>query len=112
MQPERDEIDTVRATVDAERLLATAEALIDVPSPTRSAGPVADRLAQLLAVAGFPVERPDADWPESPAVVPRLSSGRRRGARCSSTAISTPYTCPTRRPASSTESSAVRARRT
>ncbi|MFP6643550.1 MAG: hypothetical protein VCF24_08320 [Candidatus Latescibacterota bacterium] len=42
MQPERDEIDTVRATVDAERLLATAEALIDVPSPRRSAGPVAE----------------------------------------------------------------------
>ncbi|SVB36898.1 uncharacterized protein METZ01_LOCUS189752, partial [marine metagenome] len=76
VQPERDEIDTVCATVDAERLLATAEALIDVPSPTRSAG-VADRLAQLLADDGFPVERPDADWPESPAVVTRLSSGRK-----------------------------------
>ena len=72
MQPERDEVDTVRATVDAERLLATAEALIDVPSPTRSAG-VADRLAQLLADDGFPVERPDADWPESPAVAWRSS---------------------------------------
>ncbi|MFP6643549.1 MAG: M20/M25/M40 family metallo-hydrolase, partial [Candidatus Latescibacterota bacterium] len=48
-----------------------------MPSPTRSAGPVADRLAQLLADDGFPVERPDADWPESPAVVTRLSSGRK-----------------------------------
>ena len=79
MQPERDEIDTVCATVDAERLLATAEALIDVPSPTRSAG-VVDRLAQLLADDGFPVERPDADWPESPArgdpAVQRQEKGR------------------------------------
>ena len=36
---------------------------------------MADRLADLLAGDGFAVERPVADWPESPAVVVRLRSG-------------------------------------
>lgn len=66
----------VLAAVDPERLACTALALIAVPSPTRSAGPVADTLAQILAADGFVVERPVADWPEAPAVVTRLDSGR------------------------------------
>lgn len=66
-----DLIARVRAAVNRERLLDTALALISVPSPTRQAGAVADRLAALLTADGFVVERPVADWPESPAVVVR-----------------------------------------
>jgi acetylornithine deacetylase/succinyl-diaminopimelate desuccinylase-like protein len=36
---------------------------------------VADRLAEILVAEGFAVERPEADWPEAPAVVARLESG-------------------------------------
>ncbi|MEX1019104.1 MAG: M20/M25/M40 family metallo-hydrolase [Litorilinea sp.] len=61
--------------VDTQRLLDTAVALIEVPSPTRSAGAVADRLAQILTDDGFVVERPVANWPEAPAVVVRFDSG-------------------------------------
>ncbi len=68
-------IDAIRNAIDPQRLAATALALIAVPSPTRSAGAVADRLAELLAADGFAVERPIADWPEAPAVVTRLESG-------------------------------------
>lgn len=64
------------AAVNPERLLQTATALVEVPSPTRSAAAAADRLAAILRGDGFEVERPDADWPESPAVVTRLDSGR------------------------------------
>ena len=63
------------AAVDAGRLLDTATALIDVPSPTCSAGAVADRLQELLQADGFEVERPEAGWPEAPAVVTRLQAG-------------------------------------
>jgi acetylornithine deacetylase/succinyl-diaminopimelate desuccinylase-like protein len=65
--------------IDRQRLLDTAIALVEVPSPTRSAGAVAERLAQILTDDGFAVERPEADWPEAPAVVTRLEgadSGR------------------------------------
>ena len=64
------------AAVKPERLLQTAMALVEVPSPTRSAGAAADRLAAILGEDGFKVERPVADWPESPAVVTRFDSGR------------------------------------
>ena len=64
------------AAVKPERLLKTATALVEVPSPTRSAGAAADRLAAILGEDGFRVERPEADWAESPAVVTRLDSGR------------------------------------
>ena len=64
------------AAVDPERLLRTATALVEVPSPTRSAGAAADRLAAILGEDGFKVERPVADWPESPAVVTRFDSGK------------------------------------
>lgn len=62
--------------VDEQRLLDTAVALIEIPSPTLSAGAVADRLAAILAATGFAVERPAADWPEAPAVAVRFDSGK------------------------------------
>lgn len=65
----------VRGAVNPQRLAETALALIAEYSPTRSAGVAADRLAEILAADGFPVERPVADWPEAPAVVTRLESG-------------------------------------
>jgi acetylornithine deacetylase/succinyl-diaminopimelate desuccinylase-like protein len=58
--------------VDEKRLLATATALVDVPSPTCDATAVATRLAEILMADGFEVERPDAGWPKAPAVVTRL----------------------------------------
>ena len=61
--------------VGEARLLETAVDLIAAPSPTRSAGEAADRLDRRLRADGFQVERPEADWPESPAVVARLDSG-------------------------------------
>lgn len=68
-------LDAIRAAVNPQRLADTALALIAVPSPTRSAGAAADRLAEILTADGFVVERPVADWPEAPAVVVRLESG-------------------------------------
>jgi len=69
-------VKTVQAAVKQSRLVETALALIEVPSPTRQAGAVADRLAAILAADNFTVERPVADWPEAPAVVVRFDSGR------------------------------------
>lgn len=63
------------SAINRQRLLDTAVALVEVPSPTLSAGAVADRLADILVNDGFTVERPVADWPEAPAVVVRLDSG-------------------------------------
>ena len=57
--------------VDQNRLLETAIALMEIPSPTCSAAAVADRLAELLGSDWFEVERPIADWPDAPAVVVR-----------------------------------------
>lgn len=70
------DIDRVIAAINPQRLLDTAQQLIAVPSPTRSAGAVADKLAEILTADGFEVERPIADWPEAPAVVVRYDSGR------------------------------------
>jgi len=69
-------IDAIREAVNRDRLLGTAIELIGIPSPTRSAGPVADRLAEILAAEGFDVRREDANWPEAPAVIARLDSGQ------------------------------------
>lgn len=63
-------------SVDRQRLTDTAVALVDVPSPTCSAGAAAERLARILADDGFAVQRHDADWPQAPAVVVTLDSGR------------------------------------
>ena len=69
-------IKKITRAVDEKRLLDTAVSLIELPSPTLSAGAVADRLAEILVAEGFAVERPEADWPEAPAVVARLESGQ------------------------------------
>jgi acetylornithine deacetylase/succinyl-diaminopimelate desuccinylase-like protein len=69
-------VERIQKAINRERLIKTAMALIAVPSPTRSAGAVADRLAELLTADGFTVERPVADWPEAPAVVVRFETGR------------------------------------
>ena len=67
---------SVLQAVNEQRLLDTAQELIAVPSPTLDAGAAADALAAILAAEGFAVERPPADWPQAPAVVARLDSGR------------------------------------
>lgn len=69
-------LDQIEGAVDRQRLIDTAISLIEVPSPTRSAGPAADRLAEILTAEGFPVQRHQADWPQSPIVLASLDSGR------------------------------------
>ncbi|HEY7311104.1 MAG TPA: M20/M25/M40 family metallo-hydrolase [Gemmataceae bacterium] len=66
----------LRQAVNRQRLLDTAQQLVAVPSRTGEGGPVAERLAQLLAADGFTVERPSANHPSAPAVVVRLDSGK------------------------------------
>jgi acetylornithine deacetylase/succinyl-diaminopimelate desuccinylase-like protein len=66
----------VRECVNTERLLKTAVQLIEIPSPTRSAAAVADRLEQILREEGFDGERVAAGWPEAPAVVARWRGSR------------------------------------
>ena len=66
-----DIIHSIDQAVNQNRLLDTAIALMEIPSPTCSAAAVADRLSELLTADGFEVERPIADWPEAPAVVTR-----------------------------------------
>ena len=68
-------IEKIRSAINTERLVDTAVRLVEVPSPTRSAGKAAQRLHDILKTDGFTVERPEANWPESPAVVCRLDSG-------------------------------------
>ena len=68
-------VDAVVSSIQRDRLVDTAVRLIEVPSPTRDAGAVAGRLAEILKSDGFEVERPVADWPEAPAVVTRVESG-------------------------------------
>ncbi len=73
---EQGRVEQIRAGVDRKRLLETAISLIGVPSPTRSAGAVADRLAEILERDGFQVARPVANWPEAPAVAVRFETGK------------------------------------
>ena len=68
--------DRLRSAMNVDRLVNTAVRLIDVPSPTCSAGKAADCLAEMLTSDGFTVDRPVADWPQSPAVVTRLKTNR------------------------------------
>jgi acetylornithine deacetylase/succinyl-diaminopimelate desuccinylase-like protein len=68
--------DRLRRAIDRRRLVDTAVHLIAVPSRTGEAGAVSDRLADLLAADGFPVERPAGGHPAAPAVVVRFSAGR------------------------------------
>ena len=66
----------IARAVDRQRLTDTALALIEVPSPTRSAGAAADRLAAILDADGFSVQRHEAGWPQAPVVAAELKSGR------------------------------------
>src|SRR5437763_17037189 len=66
----------IGSAVKPDRLLDLAVKLVEVPSPTRDGRAVADRLASILAEDGFSVERPNAGWPQAPAVVARFDSGR------------------------------------
>jgi succinyl-diaminopimelate desuccinylase len=69
-------IERLKTHVNRQRLVETARRLVEVPSPTGQARAVSDRLAEILAADGFVVERPTGGYPESPAVVIRLGSGR------------------------------------
>jgi acetylornithine deacetylase/succinyl-diaminopimelate desuccinylase-like protein len=66
----------LEGALDRDRLTETAVRLVAVPSPTGEAERALDCLADLLAVDGFPVERPTGGHPRAPAVVARLDSGR------------------------------------
>ena len=71
-----ESVEHVKSCINRQRLVETARGLIDVPSPTGAAAAVSDRLAKILAADGFEVGRPTGGYPESPAVVIRLDSGR------------------------------------
>ncbi|MGE3314410.1 MAG: M20 family metallopeptidase [Planctomycetaceae bacterium] len=70
-------VDRVRAAIRSDRLVGTATELIGIPSPTRNAGRVADRLAEILRAEGFPVDRPEAGWADAPAVAARFRAAER-----------------------------------
>jgi acetylornithine deacetylase/succinyl-diaminopimelate desuccinylase-like protein len=70
-------LDRLRSFVNRERLVETAVRLVEVPSPTGQAGAALDLLAEILAAAGFAVQRPDGGYPDAPAVAARFDSGRR-----------------------------------
>ncbi|HZT80038.1 MAG TPA: M20/M25/M40 family metallo-hydrolase, partial [Gemmataceae bacterium] len=76
MTPTPPLVSRLRQAVNRNRLLETAVALVAVPSRTGEAGAAADRLAELLAADGFPVERPAAGYPKAPAVVVRFATGK------------------------------------
>jgi acetylornithine deacetylase/succinyl-diaminopimelate desuccinylase-like protein len=65
-------VDRLRRHVDRRRLLAIAQRLIAVPSPTGQAGAAAEVLATILTEEGFLVDRPPAGHPIASAVVVRL----------------------------------------
>ena len=69
-------LEAVQLAVDRDRLVKTAIALVEVPSPTLDAGAVSDRLADILHTDGFEVARPEANWPKAPAVAVWLDTGR------------------------------------
>lgn len=71
-----DVVQQVRSAVQPQRLLETAVALIEIPSPTCSAAAVADRLEQIARSDGFEVQRVEANWPDAPAVVVRHRTGQ------------------------------------
>ena len=56
-------LERVRSHVNRRRLVETAQRLIEIPSPTGSAGAVSDCLAELLADDGFTVDRTDGRLP-------------------------------------------------
>src|SRR5262245_59019422 len=69
-------LEVLGRAVNRDRLLDTATRMIAVPSPTCHAGKVADEVSRILSEDGFQVERPVCAWPEAPAVVARLDSGK------------------------------------
>jgi succinyl-diaminopimelate desuccinylase len=73
---DRAVLEQVAAAVNRQRLVETARALIEVPSPTGDATAVAERLAEILAADGFVVERPEGGWAKAPAVAVRFDSGK------------------------------------
>ena len=75
MKLNQDVVERVSRAVRPDRLTELAVDLIRIPSPTRNAAEVADRLAEVLAAEGFEVGRPEAAWPRSPAVVTRYDTG-------------------------------------
>ena len=79
MKLSQDVVERVNRAVRPDRLTELAVELIRIPSPTRNAGEVADRLAEVLAAEGFEVGRPEAAWPRSPAVVTRYEIWSCRG---------------------------------
>ena len=72
----KNRLNQLNGAVQVDRLVDTAVKIIEIPSPTLSAKPAADKLAEILSEDGFEVERPDANWPESPAVVVLFDSGQ------------------------------------
>ncbi len=66
----------LRLTLNRDRLIETARALIAVPSPTGQAGAVLDRAAEMLQSDGLSVSRVAAGHDPAPAVVARMDSGR------------------------------------
>ncbi len=68
-------VQRLRDAIQTDRLVQTAIQLIEIPSPTRSAAAVSDRLEQLLRDDGFSVDRPVAGWPDAPAVATRWTAG-------------------------------------
>lgn len=75
--PSESVIQQICDAVNETRLVETAQALIGVPSPTLSAGDVSDKLEEILVADGFDVDRPEANWPDAPAVATRLESGKK-----------------------------------
>ncbi len=69
-------IEKIKQAIAEKRIVETATKLVGIPSPTQSAGEVADALAEMLTQEGFTVERPVAGWPDAPAVVCRFDSGQ------------------------------------
>ena len=76
METEKELVERLARAIQVDRLVNTAIQLIEVPSPTRSAGAVADKLTALPREDGFEVTRPEAGWPESPAVVAKFDTGQ------------------------------------
>ncbi len=69
-------LERLRGALRVDRLVNTAKSLIEIPSPTRSAGEAANRLAAILDGAGFRVDRPEAGWKDAPAVAAWLETDR------------------------------------
>ncbi len=75
MHADRKDLERVKSHVDPERLVATAQALVEIPSPTGNAGAAALCLARILEADGFTVSRPAGGYPTAAAVAVRLDGG-------------------------------------